>query len=69
MIVPAMDDSIKEYYGDNFISFRYIDEVTGVACFRDEKGNINEELIYDENDNPNIIEIPDYILKSFGVKI
>lgn len=68
MIVPAIDVSMKEYYGDNFISFRYIDEVTGVVRFRDKK-RIREELIYDDNDNPDIIEIPDSILESLGVKI
>jgi hypothetical protein len=68
MIVPAIDVSMKEYYGDNFISFRYIDEVTGVVRFRDKK-KIREELIYDDNDNPDIIEIPNHILESLGVKI
>lgn len=68
MIVPALDVFMKEYYGDNFISFRYIDEVTGVVKFR-EKKKIREELIYDYNDDPNVIEIPDSILENLGVKI
>lgn len=68
MIVPAMDVSLKEFYGNDFISFRYIDEVTGVVKFRDKK-KIKEELVYDDNDNPDIIEIPDSVLRKYGVRI
>lgn len=68
MIIPALDVGLKEYYGDDFISFRYIDEVTGVVKFRKKK-KIVEQLIYDYNDNPDIIEIPDSIIESLGIKI
>lgn len=61
-VYPLYEKWYQEYYGENFISFDWIERYVAKLKFKDHFGNVNELEIYEDLDQAPIIEIDSELL-------